>query len=120
MVQTILQLNQMEWAPARLPHAALVLVCMQAEFREGPLRLNGIDAAVDEARALLDRFRAAGAPVIHVARAGDTGDFFDRLTPGGKILTELAASGRSCTRNANAQSIRFYKPRAASTIPRIR
>lgn len=90
MVQTILQLNQMEWAPARLPHAALVLVCMQAEFREGPLRLNGIDAAVDEARALLDRFRAAGAPVIHVARAGDTGDFFDRLTPGGKILTELS------------------------------
>lgn len=90
MAQTILQLTKQEWPAARLPLAALVLVCMQTEFREGPLRLHGIDGAVDEARALLDRFRQAGALVVHVARAGDAGDPFDRLTPGGRIMTELS------------------------------
>lgn len=89
MAQTILQLTNHEWAPATLPDSALVLVCMQAEFRDGPLRLNNIDAAIDEARTLLDRYRGAGAPVVHVARAGDSGDFFDRITPAGRFISEL-------------------------------
>ena len=90
MAKTILQLTNLEWAPATLPDSALVLVCMQAEFRVGPLRLDNIDAAIDEARTLLDRFRSAGAPVVHVARAGDAGDLFDRVKPAGKFISELA------------------------------
>lgn len=90
MAKTILQLADSEWGPARLPDSALVLVCMQMEFREGPLRLSNVDAAVDEARALLDRFRSVGAPVIHVARAGAAGDFFDRAHSSGRFITELS------------------------------
>jgi nicotinamidase-related amidase len=90
MARTVLQLTQCEWPVAQLPCAALVLVCMQVEFRDGPLKLANVDAAIDEARRLLDRFRAAGAPIIHVARAGDTGDFFDRQQARGRIIQELA------------------------------
>lgn len=80
---------KLEWEPATLSNSALVLVCMQAEFRHGQLRLSNIDSAIDEASALLERYREAGAPIIHVARAGDAGDFFDRTTPNGKIVAEL-------------------------------
>jgi nicotinamidase-related amidase len=89
MAKTVLELTHAEWEPAKLPDSALVLVCMQMEFREGPLRLNNIDAAVDEARALLERFRSAGAPVFHVARAGGAGEFFDRARSNGRFIAEL-------------------------------
>lgn len=89
MAKTTLELMDLEWEPATLPGAALVLVCMQSEFREGPLHLVDIESAIDEARTLLERFRLAGAPIIHVARAGDPGSFFDRTLPRGRIFAEL-------------------------------
>jgi len=90
MAKTILQLTDLEWEPATVEGSALILVCMQTEFRHGPLRLSNIEAAVDEARTLLDRYRRAGAPIIHVPRAGDPGAYFDRLTVNGRIIAELA------------------------------
>jgi nicotinamidase-related amidase len=89
MAKTVLELMHSEWEPARLPDCALVLVCMQMEFRDGPLQLSNVDAAVDEARALLERFRSAGAPVIHVARSGGIGEFFDRAGSNGRFIAEL-------------------------------
>lgn len=90
MAKTILALTDSQWEPATLPDSALVLVCMQMEFREGPLRLSNIDAAVDEARTLLERYRQANAPVIHVARAGEPGQFFDRDHANGGFIAELS------------------------------
>lgn len=89
MAKTVRQLMNEDWAAATLPNAALVLVCMQTEFRNGPLRLNTIDTAIDEAGVLLDRFRAAGAPVFHVARSGAEGAFFDLQQRRGGFVSEL-------------------------------
>lgn len=90
MAETVLKLTNLSWKPAQLPNAALILVCMQAEFRTGPLRLRNVDAAVDEAAYLLDHFREACAPVIHIARDGGTGEFFNRETPGGRFISAVA------------------------------
>lgn len=89
MAQTIRQLTNCDWAAATLPSAALVLVCMQSEFRSGPLQLTNIDTAIDDARVLLDRFRNAGAPIFHVARCGTKGKFFDLAQQGGTFVAEL-------------------------------
>lgn len=89
MAKTVLDLTQRAWPPARLPQSVLVLVCMQAAFRDGPLRLTNVNEAIDEARRLLDRFRRSGSPVIHVARAGEDGEFFDRTQDSGRIVAEL-------------------------------
>ncbi len=89
MAETILKLTNMNWEPAKLPNAALILVCMQVEFRNGPLRLRNVDAAVDEAAHLLDRFREARAPVVHIARDGGSGEFFNRDQPGGRFIAAL-------------------------------
>lgn len=89
MAKTVRQLMNEDWAAATLPNAALVLVCMQTEFRSGPLKLNTIDTAIDEASVLLQRFRVAGAPVFHVARSGAEGAFFDLQQRRGGFVSEL-------------------------------
>lgn len=89
MAQTIRQLLNEDWGPATLPNAALVLVCVQEEFRFGPLKLDTIEPAIDELSVLLDRFRSAGAPVFHIARAGEKGELFDRSETRGSFVKEL-------------------------------
>ena len=50
-----------------LEDAVLVVVDAQGEYRAGPLRLDGVDAALARIAALLARAREVGAPVLHVA-----------------------------------------------------
>lgn len=73
-----------------LEDAVLVVVDAQGEYRAGPLRLDGVDAALARIAALLARARAVGAPVLHVAHRGRPGGPFDRAGPGGAIVAEAA------------------------------
>jgi nicotinamidase-related amidase len=88
--KTLLQLAGAPADPAPLGDAALVIIDAQGEYRDGALPLDGFEAAVTRLADLLERARAAGTPVIHVAHCGAAGGVFDRDGPGGAIVAELA------------------------------
>jgi nicotinamidase-related amidase len=88
--KTLLQLAGASLAPPRLAEAALVVIDAQGEYRDGRLPLEGIDPALDVLAGLLDRARAAGALVIHVAHKGRPGGLFDCDAAGGAILPAAA------------------------------
>ena len=68
-----------------------MLVDAQNEYVSGKLPLNGIAAAITEASRLLDKARAAGTPVIHIAHLSAPGrPAFARGSHGAEIVPELA------------------------------
>jgi nicotinamidase-related amidase len=87
---TLLSLAGAPSHPAPLGSAALVVIDAQGEYRDGRLKLEGIEPAMERLAALLDGARAAGTPVIHVAHRGKPGGLFDRDAAGGAILPEAA------------------------------
>lgn len=87
--KTLLQLAGADPRPARVAEATLLLIDMQNEYLDGPIAVDGADAAVAEAARLLAAARAAGAPVVHVAHRGRAGSLFDRDAPRGQIVDSL-------------------------------
>jgi nicotinamidase-related amidase len=88
--KTLLQMAGADLAPPRLADAVLVVIDAQGEYRDGRLRLEGIDPSLEVLAGLLARARAAGAVVIHVAHKGRAGGLFDRDAAGGTILPQAA------------------------------
>ncbi len=88
--KTLLQLAGADLTPAALAEAALVLIDYQNEYMSGPLALPDAPAAVESAKRLLAKARAAGAPVFHIAHKGREGGPFDRAAPRGAIVDALA------------------------------
>jgi hypothetical protein len=88
--KTLLQLAGANPAPAMLSDAALVIIDAQNEYIEGALPLAGVGEAVTSIRALLDRARQAGTPVIHVVHHGRPGGLFDPQGRNGAIVGALA------------------------------
>jgi nicotinamidase-related amidase len=52
--------------------------------------LVGVDAAMEDAAAMLSRFRKAGPPVIHIQHEGKLGGAFDLDDPRGAIDARVA------------------------------
>ena len=73
-----------------LAEATLILIDWQTEYREGPLALVGVEAAIAQAARLLAAVRASGGRVVHVAHAGRPGGVFDRAARRGAIVADLA------------------------------
>jgi len=71
--QTLLEFAGVQMKPSRLSESVLVMIDAQKEFTEGKLMLPEIEAALKEARKLLDRARKAGIPVIHVRHRNKSG-----------------------------------------------
>ncbi|HEY8562471.1 MAG TPA: cysteine hydrolase family protein [Pyrinomonadaceae bacterium] len=72
-VKTLLEFAGVESKPGRLSESALVIIDAQKEFTDGKLGLRGLDAALREARKVLDRARRLGVPVIHVRHVNKPG-----------------------------------------------
>ena len=72
-----------------LGDATLVLIDYQNEYRDGPLRLVGVEAAILRAVALLDAARRAGARIVHIAHKGAPGGLFDRAQKRGDFIDGL-------------------------------
>jgi len=85
MAKTLLQLAGASPAPSRLSDSALVLIDIQNEYFDGPLKLAGVEAAAEVAAGLLARARALGTPVVHVRHRGRTGGAFDPEASRGQI-----------------------------------
>ena len=59
--------------PVSLAESTLVLIDCQNTYTQGVMELEGVQAALDEAAALLDRARSAGIPIIHVQHSDGPG-----------------------------------------------
>ena len=91
--QTLLQMRGAAITPARFGDAALVVIDAQGEYRNGNVRLDGIDPALDRLATLLARARAAGTPILHITQMGAAGGLFDPTNGNGAILPQAAPVG---------------------------
>lgn len=102
---TIRQLSGQPSTPAPLSESVLIIVDAQNTYLGGPLKLDGVEVALDECAKLLVRARAAGAPVIHVQHDAGPGSLFDINGESGAIaikVAPVAGEGRVVKRLANS------------------
>lgn len=76
--------------PARLAESTLILIDCQNTYTQGVMELTGVQAALDEVAALLDRARTAGSPVIHIQHSAGPGSPYDLDTQAGAIVDRVA------------------------------
>ncbi|MFJ3991073.1 cysteine hydrolase family protein [Streptomyces sp. NPDC090032] len=81
---TLRHLNKLDETPAKLSDATLILVDYQNTYTQGVMELDGWQAAVNNAEALLKRAREAGTPVIHIVDKG-----YDLKSKAGQIIPAL-------------------------------
>lgn len=70
--------------------SALVIIDAQNTYREGIMKLDGVEPALAECKVLLERFRAAGRPVFHVQHDAGEGSPYDLNAPIGQIADAVA------------------------------
>ena len=93
-------LRQLRGAPATstpLRDSILILIDCQNTYTDGLLKLDGIDAALNNASALLQRARAVGATIIHIAHDAGPGSPFDVRAHSGAIADAVAPAGSEPT-----------------------
>ena len=90
MAKTLLQLAGATPTPSQLGSSVLVLIDIQNEYFDGPLKLTGVEAAARVAAGLLARARGLGTPVVHVRHRGRAGGAFDPDAPRGQIHASVA------------------------------
>jgi nicotinamidase-related amidase len=76
--------------PTRLSDSALIMVDCQNTYRVGVMQLTGVEKAIIEAKALLERARALNIPIIHIQHDGGVGSPYDLTTDIGQISNEVA------------------------------
>lgn len=79
--------------PESLASSALVLIDCQNTYTRGVMELDGVQADLDEAEALLDRARTAGIPVIHIQHDDGPGSPYDIRDDIGAIVDRVAPRG---------------------------
>ncbi|HUW72904.1 MAG TPA: cysteine hydrolase family protein [Methyloceanibacter sp.] len=87
---TLRTLTGMDPDPAPISKSALVLIDCQQTYREGVMQLENVEPALQEAAALLKRFRQAGRPVIHIMHDAGAGTPYDVTAPIGQIAESVA------------------------------
>ena len=90
---TLRGLSGLSPEPPALKGSALVLIDLQQTYREGIMRLDGVEPAIREAADLLARARAAGIPVFHIRHNAGPGSPYDVTAPIGQISPEVAPQG---------------------------
>lgn len=88
--RTLLEMAGVKPAPPPLATAALVFIDCQREYVDGGLALPGAGPALAEAQRVLQAFRAAGRPVIHIRHKGRAGGLFDPAKPAFQIDEHVA------------------------------
>lgn len=88
MAMTMLQMSGVQPAPATMADGVLLIVDAQREYTDGLLPLTGVQPAVEALAVLLEKARAAGAPVVHI-RHQSKGKAFNPASTGYEIVKEL-------------------------------
>ncbi|MEM7059369.1 MAG: cysteine hydrolase family protein [Pseudomonadota bacterium] len=76
--------------PNPLSDTALIMIDCQNTYREGVMALDGVDAALAEAEALLARARNLGSPIIHIRHDAGVGSPYDISAENGQIMSSVA------------------------------
>lgn len=87
---TLREMAGLPLAPVSLADSVLVLIDCQNTYTQGVMELEGVQAALDEAAALLDRARTAGTPVIHIQHDDGPGSLYDIEGESGAIVARVA------------------------------
>ncbi|WP_406290220.1 cysteine hydrolase family protein [Streptomyces sp. NBC_00209] len=74
---TLREVSGLDARLPRLSESVLILIDVQNTYRTGVMALEGAEEAVAACARLLDRARAAGAPVVHVIHDGGEGSPYD-------------------------------------------
>merc|ERR1712137_1248528 len=102
MSQTLRDLTGAPSTPAPLSESALVMIDCQNTYREGVMKLEGVEEALVEATALLQRARQAKRPIFHIRHDAGEGTPYDLTQSCGKSVTvwhpkrEKPSSPRIC------------------------
>lgn len=88
--QTLRYIVGLGHQPAKLSDSALIMIDCQNTYRTGVMQLTGVEKAIVEAKALLERARALNIPIIHIQHDGGQGSPYDLTTDIGQISNEVA------------------------------
>lgn len=75
---------------SQISDSALVIIDAQNTYREGVMKLDGVEPALEECRKLLERFRAAGRPIFHIRHDAGPGTPYDVTDRIGQIADIVA------------------------------
>ena len=76
-------------APAPLKDSALIIIDAQVTYTEGPLKLDGIEKALKNCQAVLERARKAKIPIFHIQHDAGPGSAYDVKGRSGSICDEV-------------------------------
>ena len=88
--QTLRDLAGLGQQPAALKESALIMIDLQNTYRHGVMQLTGVEAAIAEAKMLLEMARDLKVPVIHIRHDGGPGSPYDLSAEIGAISREVA------------------------------
>jgi len=88
--QTLRDIVGLGHQPARLTESALIMIDCQNTYRRGVMQLTGVEAAIQEARKLLEMARDNKVPVFHIRHDGGEGSPYDINAEIGAISDEVA------------------------------
>jgi len=88
MAMTMLQMSGVAPAPATMNDGVLLIIDAQREYTDGLLPLTGVAPAIDALAGLLEKARAAAAPIVHV-RHVTKGKAFNPSSTGFEIVKPL-------------------------------
>ncbi len=87
---TLRSLSGLPANPARLADSTLIMIDCQNTYTGGVMELEGVQPALDQAEALLDRARSAGIPIVHVMHDAGEGSPYDVRAEIGQIVDRVA------------------------------
>lgn len=87
---TLRALADLPQEPVSLAESTLILVDCQNTYTRGVMELEGVQAALDETAALLDRARSAGIPIVHIQHDDGPGSLYDIEGESGAIVSRVA------------------------------
>lgn len=90
MTTTLRDLVGLGQTPAKLADSALIMIDCQNTYREGILKLEGVEAALEQAKLLLEKARALKVPVIHIQHDAGEGTPYDVRARIGQIADIVA------------------------------
>jgi nicotinamidase-related amidase len=76
--------------PPSLTASTVILIDCQNTYTRGPLELDGVQTALDQVEALLDRARSAGVPIVHIQHDAGPGSPYDVREEIGAIVDRVA------------------------------
>lgn len=93
MGETLRAMAGLPGDPVRLAESALILIDCQNTYTTGVMELEGVQPALDQAAALLDRARSIGIPIVHIQHSDGPGSLYDIEGESGAIVTRVAPRG---------------------------